>query len=336
AAVGSVLGNAVLLRGQQVLRYLAAAVLLMGLRWAFCFVAPARMQRLSPLLAGLSLGVTGAAVALSEGTAAAWALTGCEAAIAVTAGLLFSRARAAVTEKSPFAGTAGVCCGITLAVLYMGLCGLSVGGVSPARIGALWLILCCASAGGAGAGALCGVSAGLAAALTGQPELLGAYAAGGLAAGVFAPVGRLAGAAVMALALAIGLLAGGGAITAAAIAEYALSAALLMLTPLWLLRRLGFRPVPDAAQGEMLCRAVDARLCRARDALAGIADVTQQVAKRLEGLRGDPLEAHLTRATDAVCRGCGQSPRCWQTAYSVTDDAVRHFFAAARARCGEA
>ncbi|MEG1849205.1 MAG: SpoIIE family protein phosphatase, partial [Oscillospiraceae bacterium] len=132
------------------------------------------------------------------------------------------------------------------------------------------------------------------------------------------------------------LLAGGGAITAAAIAEYALSAALLMLTPLWLLRRLGFRPVPDAAQGEMLCRAVDARLCRARDALAGIADVTQQVAKRLEGLRGDPLEAHLTRATDAVCRGCGQSPRCWQTAYSVTDDAVRHFFAAARARCGEA
>lgn len=331
AATGAVLGYALLLRGDGALRYLAAVVLLMGLRWAFSFLSSARRQALSPLMAGVAVGTTGLAAAISGGTAYDYILMACEAAVTVTAALLFARARRGVETGAPLAGTTGVCSGLALAVLYMGLSGLTLGGVSLARVAAIWLILCCGCYAGTGAGAVAGIGAGLASALSGQPALLVACAAGGLAAGIFSPLGRVGGALALTAVGALGLAASDAlAPLPFFLLECAAGSALLMLTPASLPRALGIAATADAAQGDMMRRAVTARLNRTRDALSDIAGVTDQVSRRIEQLRADPLDRFINRAADGVCRGCKASPRCWQSRYNDTIEALTAVFSAAR------
>lgn len=331
-AAGSILGYALMLRGEGVLRYIASLVLLLGLRWALAFIPKSRMQFYTPLMAAVSVLTTGMSVALSgDRSALSYAVVFCETAITATAGILFVKARRSLREGAAFVRTNGICSGITLCVLYMGLSNLTIGGFYPARAAAGWIILCCGCFAGAGAGATAGLAAGLAAALSGQPVLLAPFGAGGLAAGMFSPLGRLGAAGAFAATATLTLMSQGRSeLLAASLLETAVACALLMVTPLSLLRRLGLMPAPDAAQGEMLRRIVTARLSRTRIALSEIADITGKVSRRLEELRADPLESMLTRVADLGCRGCKNTPRCWQTGYSDTIAALSGAFAAAR------
>ena len=84
-----------------------------------------------------------------------------------------------------------LCTGVGLAILYMGFSAFQIGGFSPARMLAFYCLLLCGCCLSTGAGCAAAIAAELVAALAGQPQLLAVYCASGLAAGVFAPLGRV-------------------------------------------------------------------------------------------------------------------------------------------------
>ncbi len=332
SAVGATLGYLFLLKGNGTLRYMACLLLLLALRWAFSFISKARMPVFSPLLAASTIATTGLAIAISgDRNLYGLVMVFCETAITATAGILFGKSYRALREGAGLTRTNGVCTGILLAVLYMGLSAFTVAGVSPARVCALAVILCCGCFAGSGFSAAAAVTAGLAAALAGEPQLLAVFCAGGLAAGIFAPLGRLGAAAAMTASALLALVAQNNAGPATTLfIECMLAAAILMVVPTSLLRRLGLTRAADSAEGEMIRRVVISQLSRTRHALCDIATVTGQVSEKLESLNGDPIESVLAKACAKVCKGCKDSPRCWQSNYEETADALNHIFAAAR------
>lgn len=332
SAVGATLGYLFLLKGNGTLRYMACLLLLLALRWAFSFIPKVRMPFYSPLLASCTIATTGLAIAISgDRSIYSLVMVFCETAITATAGILFGKSYRTLREGTGLTRTNGVCTGIWLAVLYMGLSAFTVAGVSPARVCALAVILCCGCFAGSGFSAAAAVTAGLAAALANEPQLLAVFCAGGLAAGIFAPLGRMGAAAAMTAAALLALMAQNNAGPATTLfIECMLASAVLMVVPVSLLRRLGLARAADSAEGEMLRRVVISQLSRTRHALCDIASVTGQVSEKLEALNGDPIESVLAKACAKVCKGCRDSPRCWQSHYEDTADALNHVFAAAR------
>ena len=332
STLGATLGYLILLKGTGVLRYIACLLLLLALRWAFSFIPQSRIQYYTPLLASATVVTTGLAITLSsDRTMYGFIMVFCEAAITATAGILFGKAYRAMREGVSLTRTNGVCTGIFLATLYMGLSALTYAGVSPARIFALTIILCCGCFGGSGYSAAAAVTAGLAAALAGDSQMLAVFCAGGLAAGIFAPLGRLGTCAAMTSAALLALVAQNQAKDAQALfIDCVLASILLMFIPFSLLRRIGITRTGDSAEGEMLRRLVISQLSRTRHALCEIASVTGEVSQKLEALKGDPIESVLAKACAKVCKGCKDSPRCWQTNYECTTDALNHVFAVVR------
>lgn len=113
-------------------------------------------------------------------------------------------------------------------------------------------------------GCAAAIAAGLVAALAGQPQLLAVYCASGLAAGVFAPLGRVGSCVSMSAGAVLALLAQRPQSPAAVLLalECAGAAALFLLTPGETVRKLGLIRNEGMASGEMLRRVVVARLAR--------------------------------------------------------------------------
>lgn len=332
SAVGAALGYLVLLRGEGALRYIACLILLLALRWALSFIPKSRVIYYSPLFAAAAVATTGAAIAMMDkGSSYGFIMAFCETAVTATAGILFGKAQRALEENACFAHTNGVCTGIFLAALYMGLSAVEPAGISPAAIFALAAIICCGCFAGTGVSCALAVAAGLAAAISGSPQLLAVYCAGGLASGVFAPLGRLGSCAAASGACLLVYAAQNGfsGITAVFI-ECAAACLLSAVMPASLLRRLGLARAYDCAEGEMLRQVVVSSLSRSKQALLEISELTGEVSKRLSEIGGDPIESVLARSCAAVCKGCKSSPRCWQTDYETTQDALNHAFSAAR------
>lgn len=332
SSLGAMLGYLILLKGSGTLRYLACLLLLLALRWAFSFIPKNRVHFYTPLLASATVATTGLAIAISgDQTVYSFIMVFCEAAITATAGILFGKAYRAIRDGSSLTRTNGVCTGIWLATLYMGLSVFTIAGISPATICSLVAILCCGCFAGSGMSAAAAVTAGLAAALAGEPRLLAVFCAGGLAAGIFAPLGRIGAAVALTASSLLALIAQNGAQSATALfVECMIASAILMLIPVSFLRRLGITHANDSAEGEMLRRVVISQLSRTRHALCEIATVTDEVSQKLEDINGDPIESVLAKSCAKVCKGCKDSPRCWQTDYENTTDALNHAFAAAR------
>lgn len=333
ATLGAMGGYLMLSAGSGTLRYLAALVLLFGLRWALGFIPKSRIQFYTPLLAALAIAVTGLAVVLSEpSTVYAYALVGCEAAITATAGMLFVKAGRSLQEGAPLTRANGVCTGVGLAVLYMGFSAFQIGGFSPARMLAFYCLLLCGCCLSTGAGCAAAIAAGLVAALAGQPQLLAVYCAAGLAAGVFAPLGRAGSCVSMSAGAVLALLAQRPESPSAVLLalECAGASALFLLTPGEAVQKLGFIRNEGTASGEMLRRVVVARLARMGEALSGIGSLTGEIAKQLETIKGENGDELLGSACAEVCRSCNDSPRCWQSSYHDTADAIEHAFAAVR------
>ena len=82
----------------------------------------------------------------------------------------------------------------SVGVVALSFSGITFGGVSLGRMLLVLLVLTCARLGGVGGGTVAGVAAGVIQGLStaGLSYLSGAYGLGGLMAGVFSPMGKLA------------------------------------------------------------------------------------------------------------------------------------------------
>jgi len=311
ASAGAIFGYLTQADPAVSVRWIAALVLLCGLRWAFSFVEAARLALYTPLLAALSCGVTGMAVVVGgkEGSAL---LVLSESAITAAAGILFSRGLRAIDAGEPLAGTAAIGVGALAGVLLTGAAAVTGGAFAPVYIAVLWLVLCAASFSRAGQALLIASVAGVAVSFAGDGPLLLVFAAGALGAAAFTPLGGLFSAAALALTGTLALLFEG---EAARVFPYlgacAIACALRLVTPLSVPRALGMLPRADLAQSEMLRRLLQTRLDAVRGALDAIAATARAVSDRLERLSGDRAQAMIDGVCDEVCGGCARKATCW-------------------------
>ena len=106
-------------------------------------------------------------------------------------------------------------------------------------------------------------------------------------------------------------------------AESVTGCIIMTALPLSFLSKVGIISRYPNADGDMLRTAVISQLWRLRTALSDIAQMTGEISKKLADISGDPIESVFAKSCSAVCKGCKSSPRCWQTGYDDTADALR-------------
>lgn len=298
AALGSVLGY--LLPGTVTvpMHCLMALLAAMGIRWALREAA-SRFLRVKALFAALmagipmlctgmivfyvnSTGTSGAAYAVAEGLlAAGWGYF-----FSQTGDLLDHQLRQGNCLPQEL-----TCAAFSAGVFLLALSALKIGPVSVGGILAVLITLYASEYSGVAGGSVSGVAAGACLSFSGSGlgGLAGAYGVGGLLAGLFAPMGRLAGACAFILSSAVATLP--EALTTQrmdTLWEVAIAAVLYILLPERLTGRiLGHFSISTASVGETpraqdLRRTVVTRLDHAANALGNVADTLAQVGEKLD------------------------------------------------------
>lgn len=337
ATVGAAAGYFLILKGDGALRYIACLLLTLALRWALSFIPKKRIIYYSPLFAAASIATTGLAAALIDSARPfGYIIAFCETLITATAGILFGKAQRAIAEESCLTHTNSICTAIFFAAVYMGLCSISLFSLSPAVILATAAVICSGCFARAGTSCAVAVSAGICSALVGDSSMLAVYSAAGLASGVFAPLGRLSCCFSALFACLMAEAAQNGFERIPLIfAEAAVACALSALIPSSLLRKLGIADRADSAEGDILRRLTENSLSRLGIALSEISQTTEEVSKRISEIGSCSIDSVITDSCSKICRGCKNSPRCWQTDHETTQDALNHAFSAAK-RFGKA
>jgi stage II sporulation protein E len=314
--------------------YLAAVIAAAAIRWALNDLVKLRMHPLfAPAAAFLPLLTTSIAVsAVSSASLTETVMYVSEALLAGTSAYFFRRSITAVeSERSAAEWTPQeIACGaFTVSVLLLFFSELTLWGVSVGRILAILAVLFAARYGGVAGGSIAGVTAGLTFSLatSGLNYVSGAYALGGLVAGLFSPLGRLASAAAFVLSNGIASLQVGNQ-KAVIIGLYEVAAATviyLMLpakTGRFLVGVFSRREDGEGADG--LRKSVVMKLDFAAKALEGVSSSVEEVSRRLEQTTAPDISGVYNKAIEQVCRTCGLKGYCWNKSYNKTMDAFNN------------
>ena len=215
---------------------------------------------------------------------------------------------------------------ITFCIAILALINWSIGGVSIGRAAAALTILLAAQAAHEAGGAIAGVAAGVAAGIfqSGYGFLMGTYGFGGLLAGVFAPLGKLASALAFIAVNAFALLASRNMVGSNILIEIFIASAVSLLLPSSVINRWKWKRSAGggAVQGETYKAMLTNRLGFISGALRDVASTTRQVNERLSGMVSGDISSVYNSAADRVCRRCKNNPVCWQTRYSDTTNVL--------------
>lgn len=318
-----------LLAGEAILplRYMAAVAVVIGARWVLSALPELAQKRfVPPLLAFVATAATGLAV-LGQNGLDGWQvlLILAEGALAAGGALFFHTAMtwsdqwltAQRPEHRP-ALDAGQQAAVILtgAVAVMAASTLTLGGISPGRALAVLLVLVLARSGRESGGCTAGVVLGAAIAMAapGQTALAMAMAFGGLIAGVFSRLGRVAEALAFFIAAGAVTLAEADADALFHLYEVLIAGILLVLMPKQWDRRLChlFIRGQDLPAAEGLRRAVSLRLAVASRALEEVSDTVGVVSERLAHGSAPDTAALFRGCCSAVCGNCPLHLVCWE------------------------
>lgn len=340
AVIGALAGTMLPGQAQSPVRYLAAILAAAAIRWTVNDLAKLRVHpAFAPLTALLPLVSTGMAMAFVNGSPVSTiAVYLAESVFGAGAAYFAAQSEGAVRRVAagkPLSGQEAA--GLTLAggLLILPLAGLAVGGVSVGRILACLLILFAARCAGAAGGAVAGIVAGVLFSLstTGLTYLSGAYALGGLMAGLFSPLGRLASAALFALSGAVASLQVGNQSAALmALVEAVAAGAIYLALPV----KLGgviaglFLRREDLTKSDALRRTVIMKLDYAAKALGGVSDSVEEVSRKLAFTCAPDMNGVYKRLEKETCAGCSLHLYCWGQRYARTIDAFNSLTAVLR------
>ncbi len=305
---------------------LTALLAVAAIRWTLNDLTRLRMHPVfAPCAAFFPMLVTSMSIVFVSGSdAATAALYVCESLLSGAAAYFFRRTSSAVhSGRSPGEwSTQEIACGaFTGGILLLSLSGLSVGGVSLGRVAAVVAILFAARYGGVGGGSVAGIAVGISFSLstTGLNYISGAYALGGLTAGLFAPLGRLAAAAAFVLSNGVASLqVGARQEVISGLYEVAAGTVLYLLIPGKAGARLIglFSRPEDAGRAEGLRRSIVMKLDYAARALGSVSEAVEEVSKRLSQTCAPDIGTVYHRSVDEVCATCGLKGYCWDRNYN--------------------
>jgi stage II sporulation protein E len=306
--------------------YIAALLAAAAIRWTLNGLARLRMHPLfAPVTAFLPLLVTSMSIVLVNGSGTySTAMFLAESLLAGCTAYFFRRTVSALRAgKSAGEWSAQeVACGaFSAGILLLAFSELSVAGISAGRVLAILMILFAARYGGVGGGSVAGIAAGLVFSLStsGLNYLSGAYALGGLAAGLFSPVGRLASAAAFAVANGIASLqVGDQQEVINGLYEVTAGTVIYLLIPAKAGSALVglFSRNDDSERAEGLKRSVIMKLDYAARALNSVSEAVEEVSQKLSQTCAPDINGVYNRAIDAVCRTCGLKGYCWDRNYN--------------------
>lgn len=312
------------------LRYVAAAVLIFAVSFAFSDLSVCRKGWFMPLCAAAINGSVGFVYLSENGWRAEDVVFFATELLLTAGGAVFYRLAFSAWERpaedGPLSAPQSAGALALGATLLMTLARFTVlDTLSLGRVCAAYAVMICAWQGGVGPGTAAGAAGGLAMDLASgaPPYYTAAFALAGLVCGVFRKQGKAM--AVLGYVLADGAMALWCWETAQVSLLYEVFAAsvLLMITPDKLVERMTspFRR-EDAAEPHIRARTYAARHLRdSARSFRAVSDSLRGAFRGPEPNDGD-ASAVFRRAADRVCAGCPQHPRCWSRDFNATQTAL--------------
>ncbi len=289
AAVGYLLPGDV----QVPMHAVAALGACVAIRWALRGMRRWRNpSAFAAFLAGVPMTATGLCVAVVNGsTAVGTAYYIAEGLLAGAWGYFTSQAESLIERRGRgrILPQELTCAAFAAGPFLLALSMLRIGPISVGGVLAVLIVLYAGKYGGMAGGAVAGVATGACFAFsgTGLSGLMGAYGIGGLMGGLFAPLGRLAGACAFILSSALASLP--GSVTTQRLDtlwEVALATVLFLLLPdrlgVRLIRPLAACDTGEAPRARDLRRSVVARLDHAASAMEEVAETVKEVGAKLD------------------------------------------------------
>lgn len=214
-----------------------------------------------------------------------------------------------------------VCVVVCLTVLLMCMSGLTLGGISPARIAASVFVMFIAQYKGIGFSSAAGVLAGAAFGVSPDSRLLfSVYSLCGAVSGVFSTLGQYAVSGAFAFGAAAVCFADGfDSGTVYFLCEAVIAAAAYAVIPSrWV------NSVQEAAKksglipDEQAEREVCASLKRASRSVGEVAGIVEKTSERLDRVINPELDKVFSKLQQNVCFGCGQKTECWNRRFGQT------------------
>ena len=330
AAAGAVLGY--LLTGNPLanFKYILALTLVICVKWLF----EGRFKEdwksaVAVLTCFTCLGVCGiASFLLGSRTPYDAILTFAELFLGCGTTYFFARSLEVLPMGIQGAGRSDVSCvAISACVLLIGLTTIQVGGLSVGRILAVLCILLCARYGREAGGAICGVATGISVGLAGGEfsYVITAYAFGGLAAGIFGQMGRIAtAAAFIVINTATALLTMEFQQINAAIFEVFVASLCFVAIPGGVAIKLRLHDLGGVSQWDTFAPAALAEwLGDVSAALREIGSTTRAVSEKLGAREDTDFSVIADRVAERVCTQCGMKTNCWQLRRSVVSGAFQ-------------
>lgn len=327
AGIGSLFGYILSANGVSSLKYSAALLAVIVIRFVLAGLKPAVNSSLLSC-AVASVVTIGVGIASSVGGDFDLALLGFAEGLIAGGGAYFIRRATAlkIGRSSGFSQEQIACLLISLNLALASLYTLQIDGVSLGRILASVLILLCCRYGRIGTAAVCGISSAISMLASGFGSELSLFICfSGLTAGVFARLGKLAS--VISFVSVSGfwvLLSSASDSAVAVLIESITSAVIFLLLPKTagaFVGRIISPPVstPDTAG---LRRTLTMRLDYASLALKGISETVDDVARCLAIGRKPSFSAVLHTIENDACRGCTMMLHCWERDRKLTTDSV--------------
>ncbi len=213
---------------------------------------------------------------------------------------------------------------VSVCVLALSVADVTFFGVSLGRIAAVLFTLYAGRYGGISAGAVAGIASGAVMGLStvGLSPLSGAYALGGLMAGVFSPLGKAASAAAFVIANAAASLQAGIEQTMSGFYETAAASIIFVILPAGGRIAALFSSPGETLKSSGLRKTVVMKLENASRALSEVSQSVDKISQKLSQMCAPDMEGVYVRAVSKTCRRCGLKPYCWEREYHATIEAL--------------
>ncbi len=328
AVIGSSLGYLLPSPVYIPVRYVASLMAVAAIRWSLSELKPVNSHALfAPITAFLPLLLTGITMVFLRGslsyTAALYVAesflgAGCAYFLRRGANLLSGLTGDGKARSSGVYDSGDVAAlTVSVGIVVLSFSGITFGGVSLGRILMVLMVLTCARLGGISGGTVAGVAAGVIQGLStaGLSYLSGAYGLGGLMAGVFSPMGKVATAVAFILSHGIASMqvgASGNQYILRGALEVGAATILYMVLPKSQRIAQLFGVRKDTLSGGALRGNIILRLRHAAQALSQVHTSVEEISQKLSGLCAPSLQGVYDRSVETICAGCSSRGVCWR------------------------
>ncbi len=329
AGLGAGLGY-ILADTNDTFRYVAVVTAIAVLRWLFNDIKRISSSVLyAPVIAFVPMLATGITLLfVSTSTMTEFSMSLMEAVVAAagayflnrTANLLMSFRALGSFSRQELAVLSFSGC-----ILVFSLGSLTVYGISVGRILGVLIILLAARFGSVSGGSIFGTATGVVFSLasTEMAFLGGGYAFGGLMAGLFSSLGKVAVAVAFTLCnTVLSFAADSPQVVLRVFAETLFAVGVFVLIPkeAGLRLKAAFEPKEEQEGCDAIKVNVIKRLSFASKALDGVKDCVQSVAAKLKEKSDDKFDCIYSYGAETTCKACGLKSYCWQNQSGVTKD----------------